>query len=89
MNTRDGFLAPVGVDDQRSLGGTKRSSVANLTRKDAEDFLALAPRLPVKTRAIPYLLAKANEALADLRRGLIEGAAVLVPFVSEVGSREA
>ncbi len=54
-------------------------SVANLTRKDAEEFLAFAPRIPVKTRAVTYPLAKANEALDDLRRGLIEGAAVLVP----------
>ena len=54
-------------------------SVANLTRKDATDFLALAPRVPVKTSTVVYPLAKANEALADLRQGRIEGAAVLVP----------
>jgi propanol-preferring alcohol dehydrogenase len=54
-------------------------SVANLTRRDAEEFLTLAPQVPIKTRARAYPLAKANEALDDLRRGRIEGAAVLVP----------
>ncbi len=54
-------------------------SVANLTRKDAEEFLALAPRVPVKTRTSAYPLARANEALDDLRRGRLEGAAVLLP----------
>jgi propanol-preferring alcohol dehydrogenase len=54
-------------------------SVANLTRRDAEEFLPLAPRIPIKTRTTTYPLAKANEALDDLRHGRIEGAAVLVP----------
>jgi propanol-preferring alcohol dehydrogenase len=54
-------------------------SVANLTRQDAVDFLALAPQIPVKTRTVTYPLAKANEALDDLRHGRFEGAAVLVP----------
>ncbi len=54
-------------------------SVANLTRRDAEEFLALAPEVPVKTRPIAYPLARANEALEDLRVGRISGAAVLVP----------
>jgi propanol-preferring alcohol dehydrogenase len=54
-------------------------SVANLTRQDAIDFLALAPRVPVKTRTTLYPLSKANEALDDLRHGRFEGAAVLVP----------
>ncbi len=52
-------------------------SVANLTREDAEAFLALAPRVPVRTETVPYPLAGANEALADLANGRIEGAAVL------------
>ena len=52
-------------------------SVANLTRKDAEEFLALAPKAKVRTRTLPYPLAAANEALADLAAGRIEGAAVL------------
>ena len=52
-------------------------SVANLTRQDAEEFLALAPKVPVRTRTVPYPLASANEALADLAAGRIEGAAVL------------
>jgi alcohol dehydrogenase, propanol-preferring len=54
-------------------------SVANLTRADAREFLALAPRAGVKTQITPYPLASANEALADLRDGRLQGAAVLVP----------
>jgi propanol-preferring alcohol dehydrogenase len=53
-------------------------SVANLTRKDGEDFLALAPRVPVRTTVHPYPLEKVNEALDDLRAGRFEGAAVVV-----------
>jgi propanol-preferring alcohol dehydrogenase len=53
-------------------------SVANLTRQDGLDFLALAPRVPVHTTVQPYPLADANRALDDLRRGRIEGAAVLM-----------
>ena len=54
-------------------------SIANLTRADGEAFLALAPRVPVRVEAIPYPLARANEALADLRSGRLSGAAVLIP----------
>ncbi len=54
-------------------------SVANLTRRDAEEFLALAPRAGVATMTTAYPLAQANEALADLRHGRLQGAAVLVP----------
>jgi alcohol dehydrogenase, propanol-preferring len=54
-------------------------SVANLTRADAEEFLALAPRVPVETRVTEYPLEQANEALADLRAGRFSGAAVIVP----------
>jgi propanol-preferring alcohol dehydrogenase len=52
-------------------------SVANLTRCDAEEFLALAPRVPVRTQVTTYPLERANEALADLRAGRFTGAAVL------------
>ncbi|MBP2291452.1 zinc-dependent alcohol dehydrogenase family protein [Azospirillum rugosum] len=52
-------------------------SVANLTRSDGEEFLALAPRVPVRTRTTPFPLAQANEAVEALRRGAINGAAVL------------
>jgi alcohol dehydrogenase, propanol-preferring len=55
------------------------ASVANLTRADGNEFLELAPRAKVKTTTKPYPLAKANEALDDLRAGRLEGAAVLVP----------
>jgi alcohol dehydrogenase, propanol-preferring len=54
-------------------------SVANLTRRDAEEFLALAPKAGITTTTRPYPLADANQALADLREGRLEGAAVLVP----------
>jgi propanol-preferring alcohol dehydrogenase len=54
-------------------------SVANLTRRDAEEFLALAPRVPVKTTVHAYPLGRANEALDDLRAGRVDGAAVLIP----------
>jgi len=52
-------------------------SVANLTRKDGEEFLALAPRVPVRTETEPYALERANEALERLRAGRVRGAAVL------------
>ena len=54
-------------------------SVANLTRQDGIDFLGLAPKIGIVTQTTPYPLAKANEALADLRAGRFDGAAVLAP----------
>ena len=54
-------------------------SVANLTRQDAHEFLAVAPQVGVKTEVTRYPLAQANEALADLRGGRLQGAAVLIP----------
>jgi len=54
-------------------------SVANLTRQDGQDFLALAPKIGIVTTTTAYPLARANEALADLRAGRFDGAAVLVP----------
>jgi len=54
-------------------------SVANLTRRDGEEFLALAPRVPVKTEIETHPLSAANEALARLRDGRVQGAAVLGP----------
>jgi len=53
-------------------------SVANLTRRDGEEFLALAPRVPVRTEVEEFPLERANEALERLRAGEIRGAAVLV-----------
>jgi propanol-preferring alcohol dehydrogenase len=52
-------------------------SVANLTRRDGEEFMALAPRIPVRTEVEPYELEQANRALARLRAGEVRGAAVL------------
>jgi alcohol dehydrogenase, propanol-preferring len=54
-------------------------SVANLTRRDGEEFLALAPRVPVRTVVETFALADAESALHKLRAGLVHGAAVLVP----------
>jgi propanol-preferring alcohol dehydrogenase len=56
-------------------------SVANLTRRDGEEFLALAPRVPVRTTVQVFPLDAANEALTRLRSGQIHGAAVLLPGV--------
>ena len=53
-------------------------SVANLTRRDAQEFLDIAPQVPVRTHTVPYTLDRANEALDDLRTGRLQGAAVLV-----------
>lgn len=54
-------------------------SVANLTRKDAEEFFPVARAAVVRTHTVAYPLDRANEALADLRAGRLSGAAVLVP----------
>ena len=54
-------------------------SVANLTREDGDAFLAMAPKIPVRTTTVPFPLTDANHAIAQLRQGMIEGAAVLVP----------
>src|SRR6516162_8376913 len=54
-------------------------SVANLTRRDDEEFLALAPQAGIRTETVTYPLVKANNALADLRNGTLQGAAVLLP----------
>jgi propanol-preferring alcohol dehydrogenase len=57
-------------------------SVANLTRRDGEDFFKIAPCVPVKTTVEVFPLAQANEVLSKLRTGKIHGAAVLVPAIS-------
>src|SRR5262249_7080521 len=54
-------------------------SVANLTRRDGDEFLALAPKIPVRTTVETFAFRDANEALRRLRAGQIRGAAVLVP----------
>ena len=61
------------------LWGERRiESVANLTRADGERFMQVAARIPLRTQVRKYSLEKANQALADLRSGALEGAAVLV-----------
>lgn len=60
--------------EERSL-----RSVANLTRADGEALMAVAPQVPVQTHVQPYRLQQANQALADLREGRLQGAAVLRP----------
>jgi propanol-preferring alcohol dehydrogenase len=52
-------------------------SVANLTRRDGEELMDLAPRIPVRTSVTPYALEDAGNALEDLRAGSLRGAAVL------------
>ena len=54
-------------------------SVANLTRADGEEFLALAPLVPIRPHSVVYPLTEGNQALSDLRCGRLQGAAVLVP----------
>src|SRR5262249_9405896 len=54
-------------------------SVANLTRRDGDEFLGLAPKVPVRTEVEVFPLFQANEALQRLRKGQIRGAAVLLP----------
>jgi propanol-preferring alcohol dehydrogenase len=60
-------------------GERKVRSVANLTRADAREFLAIAGRTPIRTQVVAYALCNANTALRDLREGQLTGAAVLVP----------
>ena len=52
-------------------------SVANLTRQDGEEFLKLAPKIPIETKVTVYPLKSVNEALDDLRDGRFNGAAVI------------
>jgi alcohol dehydrogenase, propanol-preferring len=54
-------------------------SVANLTRRDGEEFLSLAPQIPVRTAVQTFPLSQANDALTRLREGQVRGAAVLIP----------
>jgi propanol-preferring alcohol dehydrogenase len=60
-------------------------SVANLTRRDGEEFLALAPKVPVRTEVQIFPLEEANEALNRLRSGKIQGAAVLITEATQGG----
>ncbi len=63
----------------RDLWGERAiCSVANLTRRDGEEFLEIAPRVPIKTETETFPLAQANEALTRLREGKLNGAAVLL-----------
>lgn len=64
-------------------------SVANLTRRDGEEFLALAPQVPVRTDVQAFPLEEANQALEALRNGLIQGAGVLVVDEALLGERAA
>jgi propanol-preferring alcohol dehydrogenase len=71
-------MSPIPRFDYDLLWHERRvSSVANLTRRDGEEFLELAPKVPVQTHVSIYSLEDANEALRDLREGRFRGAAVL------------
>ncbi len=73
-------MSPIPSFDYDLLWGERvLRSVANLIRKDAEEFLELAPRVPVATHVQTFELEEANSALQRLKEGEIEGAAVLVP----------
>ena len=73
-------MSPIPSFDYELLWGERvLRSVANLTRADAVEFLPLAARIPVTTHTVTYPLARANDALDDLRAGRFSGAAVLVP----------
>lgn len=68
----------------RLLWGERRLlSVANLTRADGLAFFAAAAAVPLHVHALPYPLAEANQALADLRAGRLNGAAVLLPALGQ------
>jgi propanol-preferring alcohol dehydrogenase len=62
---------------ERLWGERSLSSVANLTRRDGEEFLAVAPRVPIETRIEVHPLEAANDAIDSVRSGALEGAAVL------------
>jgi propanol-preferring alcohol dehydrogenase len=62
---------------ERLWGERVVRSVANLTRRDGEEFLALAPRIPIRTEVTAFPLEAANEALHALREGRVRGSAVL------------
>ena len=68
---------------ERTLG-----SVANLTRQDGEEFLELAPRVPVRTEVEVFPLEGANEAIGSIRSGRLRGSAVLRIAGSAPGSAE-
>ncbi len=73
-------MSPIPSFDYDILWGERvLRSVANLTRKDAEEFFELAPRVPVTTHIKTFELEEANSALRKLKEGEVEGAAVLVP----------
>jgi propanol-preferring alcohol dehydrogenase len=71
-------MSPIPSFDYELLWHERRvCSVANLTTRDGEEFLELAPKVPVQTHITTYPLEAANEALEDLRAGRFRGAAVL------------
>jgi propanol-preferring alcohol dehydrogenase len=71
-------MSPIPAMDYALLWGERTlRSVANLTRADGHEFLALAPRVPVRTTVTTYPLDRAGDALADLRSGRLTGAAVV------------
>jgi len=73
-------MSPVPSFPYETLWGERvLRSVANLTRRDGDEFLSLAGDAGLRAEAHPYPLARANDALDDLRHGRFTGAAVLVP----------
>jgi hypothetical protein len=74
-----GYRALRLAGDARRLGLYGFGAAAHIIAQDGDEFLALAPRVPIRTQTASYPLASANEALDALRDGRIEGAAVLLP----------
>jgi propanol-preferring alcohol dehydrogenase len=77
------IFAPVGELVPSALGVVAKGGVVvcggiHMSRRDGEEFLSLAPQVPVRTEVVPFPLEKANEALSALREGRISGAAVIV-----------
>jgi propanol-preferring alcohol dehydrogenase len=71
-------LSPIPqMDYERIYGERTLRSVANLTRQDGREFLALAAQIPIEAQVTSYPLTDANQALADLKHSRIDGAAVL------------
>ena len=79
---RDFWRSPLNMAGNTGLGRNLYASadlLANLTRLDGEEFLRLAPAIPVHSDITRYPLEHANQALDDLRHGRFDGAAVLAP----------
>jgi propanol-preferring alcohol dehydrogenase len=75
------YMSDIPSFSYADLWGEKSiQSIANLTREDARAFFALLPKTSIRTEVSVYPLEKANQALVDLKRGALKGAAVITPL---------